>query len=209
MLTPLRRVDLDCARAIPRDGRTWLNTWVISCCDLASLDSAAKDERILAQAETIALSQRQVEVLTQQAETLTRRVAELEAKLGLPPKTPDNSSLPSSQRHKTKGEPLSKPKGKPHKGVARALHESPTRTLDAMTAECPHCMADVSQMPQMALHRYDRIELPEIKPNVTRVVLPGGRIDCLGAQCLSRRGHHASTGGRLVLVEIPRGRHAK
>src|ERR1700693_6207870 len=35
-----------------------------------------------------------------QIEELTRRVAELEAKLGEPPKTPDNSSVPPSQGKK-------------------------------------------------------------------------------------------------------------
>ena len=37
---------------------------------------------------------------TAQIEALTGRVAELEAKLGQPPKTPDNSSLPPSQGRK-------------------------------------------------------------------------------------------------------------
>ena len=35
-----------------------------------------------------------------QIEELTRRIAELEAKLGGPPKTPDNSSTPPSQARK-------------------------------------------------------------------------------------------------------------
>jgi hypothetical protein len=35
-----------------------------------------------------------------QIEELTRRIAELETKLGGPPKTPDNSSLPPSQGRK-------------------------------------------------------------------------------------------------------------
>ena len=37
------------------------------------------------------------EALIDMVLTLAARVAELEAKLGLPPKTPDNSSTPSSQ----------------------------------------------------------------------------------------------------------------
>ena len=37
-------------------------------------------------------------------------------------------------------------------------------------------------MEQSALERYDRIELPEIKPDVTRVVLHGGVCPC----CLAR-----------------------
>ena len=42
----------------------------------------------------------QVQALTAQVKTLTARVAELEAQLGVPPKTPDNSSMPPSQGKK-------------------------------------------------------------------------------------------------------------
>ncbi len=39
-------------------------------------------------------------MLTMQVQILTARVAELESKLGEPPKTPDNSSVPPSQGKK-------------------------------------------------------------------------------------------------------------
>ena len=42
----------------------------------------------------------QVQALTAQVQTVATRVVELEAKLGEPPKTPDNSSLPPSQGRK-------------------------------------------------------------------------------------------------------------
>lgn len=132
--------------------------------DLGSLDAAAKDALILAQAEMIA--------------SLTKRIADLEAKLGLPPKTPDNSSLPPSKGWKASGEASSKPKGKAHKGSCRDLHSNPTRTLDVRAKHCPHCAGDVSGAAQTALERYDRIELPEITPDVTRVVLHGGLCPC-------------------------------
>lgn len=109
---------------------------------------------------------------------LRRRVGELEAKLGLPPKTPDNSSTPPSQGHKASGEGASKPKGKPHTGAYRPLHPSPTRKRDVMAAHCQHCAADVSAVVQTALQSYDRIEIPEIKPDVTRVTLHGGICPC-------------------------------
>lgn len=50
----------------------------------------------LSKDELIAL----VLALTAQIDALTKRVGELEAKLGQPPKTPDNSSLPPSQGRK-------------------------------------------------------------------------------------------------------------
>jgi transposase len=151
---------------------------VITRADLAALDNAAKDELILAQAETIALLRGQVEALTRQVEVLSRRVAELEARLGAPPKTPDNSSLPPSRGQKASGQAPMKPKGAPHKGSHRALHPHPTRTLDVRAERCAHCTADVSAVSQSALQRYDRIELPEIEPDVTRVVLYGGLCPC-------------------------------
>ena len=49
--------------------------------DLSRLSNDEKDALILA--------------LWAQVQLLTARVAELEAKLGVPPKTPDNSSVPS------------------------------------------------------------------------------------------------------------------
>ena len=58
------------------------------------------------------------------------RIAELEAKLGQPPKTPDNSSLPLSRagRRRTprRRRPAPPRKGRP--GVARQLAENPDAT---------------------------------------------------------------------------------
>jgi regulator of replication initiation timing len=65
-----------------------------------------------------------IEALTAHIERLARRIAALEAenailkaenvalreKLILPPKTPDNSSTPPSQRHKANGETKAQPK---------------------------------------------------------------------------------------------------
>lgn len=46
---------------------------------------------------------------------LMKRIAELEARLGLPPKTPGNSSTPPSRGEKPSGDSTPRPKGKPHK----------------------------------------------------------------------------------------------
>jgi transposase len=144
---------------------------VIEPPDLKSLDDAAKDRLILA------LIERVNELMVENA-ALRERIAQLEAKLGQPPKTPDNSSTPPSQGHKASGVASNKAKSKPHKGTHRALHPNPTRTLDVMAQHCPHCAADVSRLGQTALESYDRIELPEIKPDVTRVILHGGTCPC-------------------------------
>jgi len=147
--------------------------------DFFSLTNAEKDA-------LIGTLLARVEALMAENSELRRRVGELEAKLGLPPKTPDNSSTPPSQGHKAAGEGASKPKGKPHAGAHRPLHPSPTRKRDVMAAHCQHCAADVSAVTQTALQSYDRIEIPEIKPDVTRVTLHGGICPCCARRFKAR-----------------------
>jgi transposase len=110
--------------------------------------------------------------------TLKAENATLREKLNLPPKTPDNSSTPPAAGHKSNGETTRKPKGKPHAGVHRPLHPHPTRRRDVPASHCQHCRADVSSVAQTPVHSYDRIEIPEIKPDVTRVTLLGGMCPC-------------------------------
>ena len=63
---------------------------------LESLDREGLIRLVLGQAEAMAL-------LAKQVEALTARVAELEAKLGLAPKTPDNSRVPLSKGQNDSG----------------------------------------------------------------------------------------------------------
>jgi transposase len=120
----------------------------------------------------------QVQAQAEQIALLTARVAELEARLNLPPKTPSNSSTPPSQGRKANGEGKSKPKGKAHAGAHRPLHPNPTRRCDRLADQCPHCHGDVTGVAQVAVQSYDRIEIPEITPEVTRVTLHGGVCPC-------------------------------
>jgi transposase len=53
-------------------------------------------------------------------------IAELEAKLGLPPTTPDNSSVPPSKGQKASEPSAPQGKAKPHPGAHRTLHPNPT-----------------------------------------------------------------------------------
>jgi transposase len=113
------------------------------------------------------------------------RIVSLEARIGeltRPPKNPGNSSKPPSQGQKTNDpEPDGmRPPRKSRPGVGRTLHPNPDRVIDARLATCPRCAAafpDASQTPQQI---YDRIELPPIRPDVTRVQLFGGRCACCG-----------------------------
>ncbi|MBA2702414.1 MAG: IS66 family transposase [Blastocatellia bacterium] len=116
--------------------------------------------------------------MKRQIEFLTTRVAELEAKLGLPPKTPDNSSTPPSQGRKASGEVMNKPERKAHVGAHRPLHPNPAHKREVMASSCQHCGADVSGVAQTACETYDHVEIPDIKPDVTRVTLHGGVCPC-------------------------------
>lgn len=131
---------------------------------LHSLDKPALIQLVLAQAKHI--------------ELLTARVAELEAKLGLPPKTPDNSSVPPSKGQKPSASSAPKTKAKPHRGAHRALHPNPTATRPVLAMTCQGCGADVSGVAQSVCEEYDRIEIPRIEPDVTRVQLHGGVCPC-------------------------------
>jgi len=147
---------------------------------LESLDKESLIRLVLAQAELIVSLTKQVEALTAANAALTARVVELEAKLGLPPKTPDNSSVPPSKGQKPSKPTPARAKSKAHPGAHRALHPNPTRRLDCRAERCRHCGLDVSQTPQRACEAYDHVEIPDIKPDVTRVTLFGGDCPCCG-----------------------------
>jgi transposase len=141
----------------------------------AVLESADRETLIL-----LVLTQAEATTsLTLQVEILSKRVAELEAKLGLPPKTPDNSGTPPSHGRKASSEEA-KPsdKRKAHRGAHRPLHPNPTSRREVMASACQHCGADVSEVPQMACEAYDHIEIPPIRPETTRVTLYAGICPC-------------------------------
>jgi len=130
--------------------------------DLSRLDDAAKDALILA--------------LLEQNRALAARVADLEARLSLPPKTPDNSSTPPSKGQKANREErraAARRKGRP--GVSRKLAERPDEVRDAFAAACPRCACALCEADQADAHEYDHIDIPPIRPHVTRVRLHRGR----------------------------------
>jgi transposase len=109
---------------------------------------------------------------------LSARVAALEAAQGKPPKTPDNSSVPPSKGEKAnRPERAKKPRpGRP--GVTRALAEAPDHTVEAFANACPHCQHGLTPADQPDVHAYDRIDLPPIKPVVTRINRHRGVCPC-------------------------------
>jgi transposase len=129
--------------------------------DLSTLSHAEKDALI-----------RSLLPFVGQLDTALARIAELEKRLAAlerPSKNPDNSSLPPARGQKPDRPAGDKPPRKSRPGVGRALEPSPDRIVDARLDACPHCAAAFPVEQQTPQQVYDRIELPPIKPDVTRV----------------------------------------
>lgn len=121
----------------------------------------------------------QIEAQAQQISALTARIAELEAKLATPPKTPDNSSLPPSKGQKANLPDPAKKSPRPSRpGVTRALAEHPDKTIEATLTACPHCDHALGPTDQPEIHAYDHIDLPPIRPFVTRINRHSGVCPC-------------------------------
>ena len=146
--------------------------------DLSKLTVAEKDALILSLLPLIG-----------RLDVALARIAELEAQLALlqkPPKTPDNSSLPPSKGQKRDQPPDgTKPPRRSRPGFGRTLEPNPDRIVDRLLDTCPHCATAWPAEPQMPQQVYDRIELPPIKPDVTRVRLFGGRCACCGERAVA------------------------
>jgi len=151
---------------------------VIPPADLDALSHTEKDALIAALLARLTEAVERIAVQDARIVALEARIAELTR----PAKTPGNSSKPPSQGQKTNlpetgGDRLPR-KSRP--GVGRMLHPSPDRTIDARLTTCPKCEAAFPYASQTAQQIYDRIELPPIRPDVTRVQLFGGRCACCG-----------------------------
>jgi transposase len=144
--------------------------------DLGGLTHAEKNALIL--------------VLWTQVQALTARVTELEAKLGSPPKTPDNSSVPPSSVPKA-NRPEKVKRAGPRQGSlgrtggGRALTSVPEEVVIARLVRCAHCQAALGEADQRLHGRYDKVELPTVAPVVTRVERYAGHCPCCGGTTLA------------------------
>lgn len=144
--------------------------------DLSVLSHAEKDALILA--------------LWAQVRALGARVAELEAKLSAPSKTPDNSSLPPSagqkpNRAEQPGKHGPRQGSLGRKGGGRALCAAPDEVVVARPVRCLHCQAALGEAEHVLHGRYDKVELPPVRPVVTRVERYAGRCRCCGGLTLA------------------------
>lgn len=149
--------------------------------DLSFLSHDEKDELIRA--------------LWAQVQALTARVAELETKLGEPPKNSDNSSQPPSRDKKANREDKPKRQGPRQgsmgrKGGGRALCANPDETVVARPLCCARCQAAFAAADHKLIDRFDKIDLPTVTPVVTRVELYAG---------------HCQECGTITLAPLPEG----
>ncbi len=150
--------------------------------DLSKLSVAEKDALILSLVGQLETALARIAVLEAGNAELQARLARLER----PTKTLDNSSLPPSKGQKSDGSaPGAKPPRKGRPGVARLLEPNPDRIIDARLDACPHCAAEWADAAQSPQQVDDRIEMPPIRPDVTRVRLFGGRCVCCGARAVA------------------------
>jgi transposase len=128
--------------------------------------------------------------LWQRLEAAERRIVELEVKLNEPSKTPDNSSLPPSKGQKPH-QPEKVKRGGPRngslgrKGGGRPLACDPDETVTAKVPACAHCQAALTDADQILHGRYDKIDLPVVRPVVTRVERYVGHCPCCGGVTLA------------------------
>jgi transposase len=147
--------------------------------ELANLDH-------LSHAEKDAL----IRALWQRLEAAERRIAELEAWLAEPGKTPDNSSLPPSQGQKPNQPEKAKRIGPRQgslgrRGGGRALISHPDQTVVTKAPACIHCRVALTEADQVLHGRYDKIDLPVVRPVVTRVERYAGHCPCCGGITLA------------------------
>jgi transposase len=120
-----------------------------------------------------------IDAVLEQNKCLLARIAELEARLNIPPKTPANSSLPPSKGQKPNAPPSVKKPRKGRPGVARELCAKPDVVRNMFAARCA-CGHVPTPAEQPDVHAYDHIDLPPIRPVTTRINLHSGSCSCCG-----------------------------
>lgn len=98
-------------------------------------------------------------------------------------KTARNSSLPPAKGFKANQTGKEKSQDRREasigrEGGGRELSQNPDQVVVAEAKQCPHCGEAVSAEGQQLKGVYERIELPQVKPYITRVERYGGQCPC-------------------------------
>ena len=128
-------------------------------------------------ARDILIAQQAEQLKAQAAEIvfLKARIEELEAKLNAPKKTSKNSHQPPSrdQKGNNRGEGnkgnAQRQGSLGRKGGGRALAKDPDEIISSKAKICCYCHRPFGEADHKLHIRYDKIDLPEVEPFVTRV----------------------------------------
>ena len=101
----------------------------------------------------------------------------------VPTKTSKNSSIPPSKGFKPKIKPpkiegVKRAGSVGRAGGGRELHPEPDQTIIAQLKNCPQCGEKVSATTQKLQSVYEKIEIPPIRPIITRIERYGGQCAC-------------------------------
>ncbi len=122
--------------------------------------------------------------LWQEIQKLSAALATYEPKPGSSPtKTSKNSSTPPSQGFKPNIKPskiqgIKRQRSLGRVGGGRELHPHPDQTIIAQVKNCPQCGEKVTAATQKLQSVYEKIELPPIRPIITRIERYGGQCAC-------------------------------
>ncbi len=123
--------------------------------------------------------------LWQEIQKLTAALAAIEEAKSepTPSKTSKNSSTPPSKGFKPNIKPSKTQGSKRQRSVGRAgggreLHPHPDQVIIAQLKSCPQCGEKVTVATQKLQAVYEKIELPPIKPIITRIERYGGHCAC-------------------------------
>jgi transposase len=147
--------------------------------DLSKLSHAEKDTLILSLSARLDQALKLIAELQARIEELTR-----------PGKTAGNSSLPPSKGEKANRPDASRrigprPGSLGRKGGGRELTAQPDETVIARAVRCQFCHSTLADAEQKLDLRYDKIDLPPVRPVVTRVERYAGRCQCCGRTTLA------------------------
>ena len=105
-----------------------------------------------------------------------------------PKKTSRNSSLPPARgfkadvKNEEKGSEGQRIGSIGREGGGRQLSEAPDQIIKATVKSCAECGKQIAESMQILMERYDKIEIPPIKPIVTRVERYGCKCEGCGQE---------------------------
>ncbi len=131
--------------------------------------------------------------LWQEIQKLSAALATYEPKPNpSPAKTLQNSSTPPSKGFKPNIKPskiagIKRQRSLGRAGGGRQLHPHPDQTIIAQLKSCPQCGEKVTATAQKLQSVYEKIELPPIRPIITRIERYGGQCACCQTKYVAPR----------------------